>query len=152
MLPSNHDVGEAGHHFQPVDDTRLRRWRARFGANWWVEDMAGWRLIGLDALILGSGGADEARKLAWLDETMRGVDGRRIAYKPLFLDNPGEGDTGYWSIKPQSRARLLASLERARRQRHLHKARDFRRTATRSLWASASSFLAGGVQPPMPGE
>ena len=29
VLPGNHDVGEAGHRFQPVNDVRLQRWRAR---------------------------------------------------------------------------------------------------------------------------
>jgi 3',5'-cyclic AMP phosphodiesterase CpdA len=159
VLPGNHDVGEAGHHLQPVDEARLRRWRARFGADWWVEDIAGWRLIGLDALILGSGGADEAAQMAWLGEAMLGAGERRIAWflhKPLFLDDPGEGDTGYWSIKPQPRAGLLALLERSPvalvASGHLHKAHDFRRAGTRYLWAPASSFLVGGVQPPMPGE
>jgi alkaline phosphatase D len=36
--------------------------------------------------------------MAWLNETMLGAGERRIAWflhKPLFLDDPGEGDTGY---------------------------------------------------------
>jgi 3',5'-cyclic AMP phosphodiesterase CpdA len=159
VLPGNHDVGEAGHHIQPVDDARLRRWRARFGADWWVEDVAGWRLIGLDALILGSGSADEAAQIAWLDQVMLGAGEKRVAWflhKPLFLDDPREGDTGYWSIKPQPRAELLARLERRPvalvASGHLHKAHDFRRDGTRYLWAPASSFLVGVVQPPIPGE
>jgi 3',5'-cyclic AMP phosphodiesterase CpdA len=159
VLPGNHDVGEVGHRFQPVNDVRLQRWRARFGADWWVEDIAGWRLVGLDALILGSGVADEPTQMAWLNETMLGAGERRIAWflhKPLFLDDPGEGDTGYWSIKPQPRAGLLALLERRSvalvASGHLHKARDFRRAGTRYIRGPASSFLVGAVQPPMPGE
>jgi hypothetical protein len=131
----------------------------RFGADWWVEDIAGWRLVGLDALILGSGVADEATQMAWLNESMLGASDRRIAWflhKPLFLDDPGEGDTGYWSIKPQPRAGLLALLEHRSvalvASGHLRKARDFRRAGTRYLWGPASSFLVGALQPPMPGE
>jgi 3',5'-cyclic AMP phosphodiesterase CpdA len=153
VLPGNHDVGESGDH------ARLQRWRARFGADWWLEDIPGWRLVGLDALILGSGSADEAKRMAWLNETMLGAGARQVAWllhKPLFLDDPGEGDTGYWSIKPQARAGLFAHLERRSialvASGHLHKARDFRYGETRYLWGPASSFLIGDVQPTMPGE
>jgi 3',5'-cyclic AMP phosphodiesterase CpdA len=156
VLPGNHDVGGAGHRSH---DAQLQRWRARFGADWWVEDIAGWRLVGLNALILGSGVADEAAQMAWLSQTMLEAGERRLAWflhKPLFLDDPGEGDTGYWSIKPQLRAGLLALLERRSvalvASGHLHKARDFRHAGTRYLWGPASSFLLGAVQPPMPGE
>jgi 3',5'-cyclic AMP phosphodiesterase CpdA len=38
-VPGNHDVGDAGHRFQPLDDERLRRWRAHFGPDRWVEDI-----------------------------------------------------------------------------------------------------------------
>jgi 3',5'-cyclic AMP phosphodiesterase CpdA len=158
-LPGNHDVGEAGHPRQPVNAERLARWQARFGEDRWVEDLAGWRLIGLDAMILGSGGAEEAAQAAWLESAMSDCAGRRIAWflhKPLFLDSPGEGDTGYWSVKPQPRARLLALLRRHRvalvASGHLHKAHDLRLDHTRYLWGPASSFLVGGFQPAMPGE
>jgi 3',5'-cyclic AMP phosphodiesterase CpdA len=162
-IPGNHDVGEAGHPRQPVNDERLTRWRAHFGPDWWVEDIGegarSWRLIGLDALILGSGSDEEAAQAAWLEASMAEADGRRIAWflhKPLFLESPEESDTGYWSVKPEPRARLMALLHRHSvalvASGHLHKAHDFRREGTRYLWAPASSFLVGGFQPPMPGE
>ena len=158
-LPGNHDVGETGHRHQPVTKERLARWRARFGADWWVEEIASWRLIGLDALLFGSGDDEEAVQMAWLEEIMAKSAGRQIAWflhKPLFIDSPAEADTGYWSVKPQPRARLLALLERHRvalvASGHLHKAHDFRLGHTRYLWAPASSFLVGAMQPAMPGE
>ena len=157
-LPGNHDVGETDHRHQPVNNERLARWRARFGADWWVEEFAGWRLVGLDALLFGSDADDEAVQMAWLEAIMAKSAGRQIAWflhKPLFIDSPAEGDTGYWSVKPQPRARLLALLERHRvalvASGHLHKAHDFRRGRTRYLWAPASSFLVGAIQPAMPG-
>ncbi len=158
-IPGNHDVGDAGHHRQPVNSERLARWRAHFGADWWVEDVAGWRLVGLDALLLGSNVGDETAQAGWLDTVMGEAQGRQIAWflhKPLFLDSPEEGDTGYWSVKPTPRARLMALLWRHPAalvaSGHLHKAHDFRRGGTRYLWGPASSFLVGDVQTPMPGE
>lgn len=158
-LPGNHDVGEAGHPRQPVNDERLARWRARFGDDRWVEDAAGWRLVGLDAMILGSSGAAEAAQAAWLENTMAECAGSSIAWflhKPLFLDSPAEGDTGYWSVKPQPRARLMALLRQHKvalvASGHLHKAHVRRLDDTQYVWGPASSFLVGDLQPTMPGE
>jgi len=158
-VPGNHDVGDAGHRFQPVNDARLRRWHIHFGADRWVEDVENYRLIGLDALLLGSGDPEEATQDRWLETVMNDAGGRQIAWflhRPLFLHSPDEGDTGYWSVKPQPRSRLL---DLARRHRvalvssgHLHKTYDFLNEGTRYIWAPASSFLVGEMAPPMPGE
>jgi 3',5'-cyclic AMP phosphodiesterase CpdA len=158
-IPGNHDVGDALHRRQPIDAARLGRWHGYFGPDRWIEDIAGWRLIGFDALLLGSGLAEEAAQAAWLEAATAGAGGRRIAWflhKPLFLDSPGEDDTGYWSVKPEPRSRLMALVRRHRvalvASGHLHKVRDFDLDGTRYLWAPASSFLVGEMQPAMPGE
>jgi 3',5'-cyclic AMP phosphodiesterase CpdA len=159
-VPGNHDVGDVGHPHQPVTDDRLARWRAYFGADRWFEDVEGFRLIGFDAMLLGSGHPEEATQADWLAAVMESAEGRRIAWflhRPLFVDAPDEGDTGYWSVKPQARARLI---ELSRRHcvalvasGHLHKAHDATRDGTRYLWAPASSFLVGPeIEPAMLGE
>jgi 3',5'-cyclic AMP phosphodiesterase CpdA len=159
-VPGNHDVGDAGHPHQPVNDKRLARWRAHFGTDFWFEDVENYRLIGFDALLLGSGEPEEAAQSAWLEAVMEEAKGRRIAWflhRPLFLDRPDEGDTGYWSVKPQPRARLLALVQRHSvalvASGHLHKAHQCIYDCTRYVWAPASSFLVGPqIQPQMPGE
>jgi 3',5'-cyclic AMP phosphodiesterase CpdA len=159
-VPGNHDVGDAGYPRQPVTDERLARWRAYFGLDRWVEDVEGFRLIGLDAMLLGSGSREEAVQAAWLDTVMEGAGDRQIAWflhRPLFLDSPDEPDTGYWSVKPEPRARLIELVRRHSvtlvATGHLHKAHQTLRDGTRYVWAPASSFLVGpGIQPPMPGE
>lgn len=159
-VPGNHDVGDAGHPAQPVSDERLARWRAYFGPDRWIEDVAGFRLIGFDAMLLGSGHTEEAVQAAWLDAAMNEAYGRQIAWflhRPLFLDSPDEGDTGYWSVKPGPRARLMESVWRRSvvlvASGHLHKAHRTHRDGTQYVWAPASSFLVGpAIQPQMPGE
>ena len=158
-VPGNHDVGDAGHRFQPVNDERLRRWRTHLGPDRWVEDVDDYRLIGFDALLLGSGECEEAVQADWLEAVMNDARQRHIAWflhRPLFLDNPDENDTGYWSVKPQPRSRLIELVRRHSvvlvASGHLHKAHDFRYDGTRYIWAPASSFLVGEMAPPMPGE
>jgi len=161
VVPGNHDVGDAGHRHQPVTEVRLQRWRTHFGPDRWIEDGEDCRLIGFDAMLLGSGEREETLQAEWLEAVMNDAGNRRIAWflhLPLFLDNPEEGDTGYWSIKPQPRRRLLDLVERHSvalvGSGHLHKAHDFVRDGTRYVWAPSSAFLVGPAMkaPPMPGE
>jgi 3',5'-cyclic AMP phosphodiesterase CpdA len=158
-VPGNHDVGDAGHLDQPVNDERLLRWCAHFAADRWVEDVGDFRLIGLNALLLGSGEPGEVAQADWLETVMGDAGGRHIGWflhRPLFLDSPGEADTGYWSVKPQPRAALIELVRRHSvalvASGHLHKAHDFRRDGTRYIWAPSSAFLVGPMAPPMPGE
>ena len=160
-VPGNHDVGDPADARQPVNRTRLARWRAHFGRDWWSEDVRGHRLIGLDAMLLGSGEPEEAAQARWLEAAMADANGRRIAWflhRPLFLESPDEGDTGYWSVKPQPRASLVALVRRYSvtlvASGHLHRRRHFFNEGTRYIWAPSSAFLVGpGINaPPMPGE
>lgn len=158
-VPGNHDVGEPGHAFQPVNRERIERWRRHFGPDWWSKDIADWRLIGLDSMLIGSNEADEHRQFEWLVETLEQADGRRIGWfthKPLFLEGPEEGDTGYWSVKPKPRRGLLDLVERHDvafvATGHLHKSHDCRFGGCRYIWGPSAGFVVGpALQPPMPG-
>jgi 3',5'-cyclic AMP phosphodiesterase CpdA len=159
-VPGNHDVGDTGHPHQPVTGERLARWQAYFGSDHWVEDVAGIRLVGLDAMLFGSGNREETAQAIWLDAVMADAGNRRIAWflhRPLFLDSPDEPDTGYWSVKPAPRARLIELMRRHSvalvASGHLHKAHQTVRDGTHYVWAPASSYLVGAeIQPSMPGE
>ncbi|MBV8121514.1 MAG: metallophosphoesterase [Alphaproteobacteria bacterium] len=161
-VPGNHDIGDARRAPQPVTAERLALWRRYFGPDRWIEDVggatSGWRLIGLDAMLIDSGEPEEAGQAQWLERAMAEAGERRIAWflhRPLFLQGPQEGDTGYWSVKPQPRGWLMAMLRHYRvvlvASGHLHKARNFDFEGTRYVWSPASSFLVG-TQPEMPGD
>jgi 3',5'-cyclic AMP phosphodiesterase CpdA len=158
-VPGNHDVGEAAHPFQPVNGDRITRWRRHFGADYWSHDADGWRFIGLNSLVLGSGEQEEERQFAWLERALEEAAGRRIAWfmhQPLFLDEPDEGDTGYWGVKPVPRKRLLELVDRYAvalvASGHLHKAHDRQIGRTRFVWGPSSGFIVGpALQPEMAG-
>lgn len=159
-VPGNHDVGEPGHAFQPIDAARVARWRRHMGPNWWSVDVDGWRLIGIDALLFGSGLAEERRQLDWLDATMRDAGGRSLAWfmhKPLFLESPDEGDMGYWTIGPAARTGLLERIGDHRVRLvatgHLHKMHERELGGCRYVWCPSSGFVVGErMQEEMPGE
>jgi 3',5'-cyclic AMP phosphodiesterase CpdA len=160
-VPGNHDVGDAGHRSHRVTEERLQCWRTHFGPDRWVEDVEEWRFIGLDALLFSSGEREEKVQVDWLETVINEAEERRIAWflhRPLFLESPDEGDTGYWSVEPQPRAHLLDLVERHSvaliASGHLHKAHDFWHDGTHYIWAPSSAFLVGPEMkaPPMPGE
>jgi 3',5'-cyclic AMP phosphodiesterase CpdA len=67
VLPGNHDVGECHHPRQPVNATRMARWRSHFGADYWTEAFGDWRLIGLNPLLWGSDTDQEAAQVDWAE-------------------------------------------------------------------------------------
>jgi 3',5'-cyclic AMP phosphodiesterase CpdA len=118
-VPGNHDVGDTRHARQPVNAERLSAWRRHFGPDRWVEDVAEgaqrWRLVGFDVMLMGSDEPAEDEQSRWLEQVMAEAGERPVAWflhRPLFLEDPGEGDTGYWSVKPQPRGVLLALVRR----------------------------------------
>lgn len=159
VAPGNHDVGQPGSH-QPIVTERLQRWRQHFGPDHWLFDIPGWRLLGLNAMLFASGHPAEAEQDAWLAHAMQTAGQRRIAWfmhLPLFLEHPDEPDTGYWTIKPEPRRRLLDLVRRHEvalvGAGHLHKAHDLVMDGTRYVWCPAGSFVVGpGMQEEMPGE
>jgi 3',5'-cyclic AMP phosphodiesterase CpdA len=159
-VPGNHDVGDPGHPRQPVDEPRIAAWRRHLGADWWSLDVEGWRLIGLDAMLFGSGLDLEREQLGWLDASMRTADGRELAWflhRPLFLEQPDEGDSGYWALKPASRAPLLARVREHRvalvASGHLHQMHAQDMEGCRYVFCPSSGFVVSEKrQMKMPGD
>ncbi|MBN9216835.1 MAG: metallophosphoesterase [Mesorhizobium sp.] len=159
LVPGNHDVGHLPGSLQPVNAQRLDRWRRLVGPDYWVEDAGTWRFIGLDSLLMGFDDAEEHSQFDWLQKALDSRAGRRVAlfaHKPLFIDEPGEGDTGYWSVRPAQRQRLydlIAAHDVALfASGHLHRAWQGAYKETALVWGPSAAFIVGDMERDMAGE
>ena len=108
----------------------------------------GWRLVGVNAQLFGSGLAREHAQDHWLEEQLSAA-GRAIAlflHKPLFLESPTDDVVSPACMVPSARTRLLDKLNRSDVRLivsgHLHQHRDRTFGGQRHLWVSAVAFAA----------
>src|SRR5262249_61268684 len=90
-IPGNHDVGDeppGQEAEQLIDERRLQRWLSVFGADRFALDLDSWRVLGLNAQLLGSGLPQEMEQDAWLDGELSGSVPPRVlvAAKPRVLE------------------------------------------------------------------
>ncbi|WP_270933276.1 metallophosphoesterase family protein [Falsiroseomonas oryzae] len=147
-LPGNHDIGSEPRlqPKQPVDDARLDRWRRHLGPGRGVVDLPGWRVVGLNSEVMGTGHPEEAAQAAFIAEAAADAGERRIAlflHKPPFLAAADE-PWNPWSVPPEARAALAPLLGhpglRLVASGHLHLHHQVRRGQVEHVWAPALSF------------
>jgi Icc protein len=150
LLAGNHDVGDdpAITKRQPADAARLARWQRLVGPSFWSFDVPGWRILGLDALILGTALDIAEAQAAFLAEAAADLSGRSLAvflHKPLCDEALGEPTLGSRFLTAERRAALLDALGGARPALfacgHVHQYRDGVIDGARHLWAPATAFL-----------
>jgi predicted MPP superfamily phosphohydrolase len=147
-LPGNHDVGDEPPGQDPaqlITPARLANWTAAFGDDRWVRDIGGWRLVGINAQLCGSGLPQEDALWQWIDSTLTDAPSVLFLHKPLFVADPDDDPPSPACLTPAPRARLLELLA-ARGVRmvisghlHLHARRGF--AGLELVWAPATSFM-----------
>ena len=117
---------------QPVDAARLARFRRLAGEDMWVRDLPGWRLVGLNTEIMGTGLAEEAAQAGFIAAAAAGVGDRCLAvflHTPAFTTAPEDPAFDYWSVAPEARAALRPLLDhpglRLVASGHLHLHHEF---------------------------
>ena len=149
-IPGNHDVGEPGDNprlKQPINDERLGTWKRYFGDDRFLRDVEGWRLIGINGELLGSGLAAEDDQWCFLEASLNEGDGRALGiftHKPLFEKTPEE-PASKWSTLPEPRARLLNLLKshnvRFVASGHLHRYRYISHQGIDLVWCPTTAFI-----------
>lgn len=158
-VPGNHDIGHLPESHQPVNAERLARWQRHIGPDRWAKDLGDWLIVGLNSLIIGTGSEQEEDQFQWLENVLESADGKPVAvfaHKPLFVDDPEEGDSGYWGIRPAARQRLYDLFAQYNVQLHasghLHRAWKGEAFGTRYVWGPAAAFIVGAMERDLPGE
>lgn len=149
-LPGNHDVGDISREsHQPADTGRLSAWKALYGpAHWQSDALAGWRLVGLNSQIIGTGLPEEAMQWQALEAALATCGIRKpvlFTHMPLFLEAWEEADRPAWALMGDGRRRLRHLIEahqiRAVVTGHMHRVVQLDLPESRFIWCAASSFL-----------
>ncbi|MEM7613735.1 MAG: metallophosphoesterase [Pseudomonadota bacterium] len=149
VLPGNHDVGHTPAHphaSQVLTETTLAQWCDRFGADYWVFDQAGWRFIGLNPFLAGSGLPEEHAQEAMLEDALATADGPVgvFVHIPLFLQTPDEALVAGFNMQEPERGRwlgMLAGRVHFVASGHLHKHLAFDHGGIAYHWCPALSFV-----------
>lgn len=150
-IPGNHDIGDTPPDTRlkgPITRSRRAAYRDAFGDDFWVQDLEGWRFIGLNAQLMDSGLPGETTQLKMLTDGLDSLEGRHAAiliHKPLYNRSAHERGQSLQALWPKSRKRVLALCEKHKvklvASGHRHCYRSLRHGATRLVWAPATSFI-----------
>ncbi len=158
-VPGNHDIGDLTsiRADQAISDNTIELFESVIGPQCWYHDIPGWRLIGLNGLLFGSGHAAEEAQFQWLEASLDVT--KKIAlflHKPLFIDQRDEPDRGYWTVQQAPRQRLLGLLAGHEvglvASGHLHQSRHVQVDNTQHVWGPSAAFVVGDRQEPLGGE
>lgn len=159
FLPGNHDLGDSQdapfHGEAAIDAVRRDCYVKHFGADWWCFDVPGWRVLGVNAQLLGSDLAASAEQDAAVADAVAALGDRRLAlflHKPLFDKSADEAAITGRFVNPVPRRRLLDGLGDVAPALiacgHVHQYRDSVSAATRHVWATSTAFvLPDSLQP-----
>lgn len=116
LVPGNHDVGMTPREGKPASITRerVKRFGEGLGPNWFVREVAGVRVIGLNSCLFDTGFPEEAEQWQFLEQQLaKPLPGQTILLEhyPLFLKSVDEPTAGYWNVTPEPRKRLLALIK-----------------------------------------
>jgi 3',5'-cyclic AMP phosphodiesterase CpdA len=152
-LPGNHDVGLVpfgSHSDQLVSPERIAVFRAAFGDDRFCTDIGGWRLIGLNSQLIGSGLPGEAAQFQWLLDALDCASPVAVfMHYPAFIHSPQDEEVGHFALAAGPRGQLLDALRQAGNVRlvgsgHLHQARSQIHDGIRFEWAPSSAFVIPG--------
>lgn len=166
-VPGNHDIGEApafARLDQPLTPARMAAWRRHVGPQWWLQDAGGWRLIGLDTALMGSGLPEELEQRDFLAEALATRGFRPVmvfVHMPAFERTPDENSAPTACIPLQARGVFLEACEaggvKVIASGHRHVYRRLRHRGMDFVWAPTTAMvdvrgeLSRRRRPPRPG-
>ncbi len=158
-LPGNHDLGDCqaapAHGEGAIDTVRRDRYLRHFGADFWSFDVPGWRVLGINAQLLGSDLDAAAEQESVIAEAAATVGKRALAlflHKPLFdRDRDETAITGRF-VNPAPRHRLLALLAETPPALvacgHVHQYRETLADGASHVWGTSTAFVLPDARQP----
>jgi 3',5'-cyclic AMP phosphodiesterase CpdA len=160
-VPGNHDIGDNPLPGAPprleVDAGRQGRWTDALGSDCWSLEVSGWRLLGIDAQLHGSGLDAEGQQWSWLAEQLgQGDHGQRIAlitHKPITAGKAEMAAAPAYRFWPEPARRRLGVLAGAAApdlvlSGHVHQFRQLRIDGTDHVWVPTTwAVLPDHAQP-----
>jgi 3',5'-cyclic AMP phosphodiesterase CpdA len=118
IVPGNHDVGLVGgsHGSPAITHERVRRYAKELGPNWFVQEKAGVRVVGINSCLFGSGMKEEEDQWKFLEQELAGPHATPtllLEHYPLFIKDAAEPRIGNRNVQPELRQKLLALIQRA---------------------------------------
>lgn len=152
FLPGNHDLGDcqdsSSHGHGTIDPLRRGRYLRHFGADWWSFDVPGWRLLAINAQLLGSDLEQAEEQDAAIAEAAATAGPRRIAlflHRPMFDRSVEEAEITGRFIHPEPRRALLAALGEAMpslvASGHVHQYRETWSDDVHHVWATSTAYV-----------
>lgn len=148
-IPGNHDIGDNQETAtkQPTNSERRERWLEVFGDDYWFEDVPGWRLVGINSLLLGSDIPEAEEQESFIEGCIHDLEDRKLAlflHKPLFHDTLEDTEVSGHAVNPDPRRRLVKALSGVKPALvccgHLHEHRERDHNGLYQAWAPAVSF------------
>ena len=158
-LPGNHDLGDNQDSHAPgepaIGERRRARYCTHFGPDFWTLDVPGWRLLGVNAQLLGSDLAAAPAQDAAIAAAAATLGALKLAlfvHKPLFDQAAGETAITGRFLGPGPRRALLAALGEVVpdlvASGHVHQFRDSWPAGQHHVWAPSTGFvIPDRVQP-----
>jgi len=153
FVPGNHDVGNSLPDVRGgetlINAARREAFVRHFGADFWFRDIGtGWRLVGLNSMLPGSGLTAEAEQLAMVEEAAASAGGRRLMvlqHKPLYMRTPDETVPSQSALYPEHRHRLKEALSQAPNavicSGHIHDYKTASWDGLEQIWAPSTAFI-----------
>ena len=151
-LPGNHDLGDNQDFHAPgdpaIDEGRRARYCAHFGPDFWTLDVPGWRLLGINAQLLGSDLAAAPAQDAAIAAAAASRGALKLAlwvHKPLFDKAADETAITGLFLSPRARRVLLAALGGVAPNLvvsgHIHQFRDSWPDGQHHVWGPSTGFV-----------
>ena len=116
FVAGNHDVGlvGVGDVKTSITPERVKRFAKELGPNWYAQEKAGVRVVGINSCLFGSGFKEEEDQWIFLEKELARPHDKPtmlLEHYPLFIKTADEPRNSTWNVQPELRTRLLALVE-----------------------------------------